>query len=116
MSDFATYFAAAQQHFKSAFGEAVTWARGSDSATLTAVPATGEMEVDTGNGILEVAYITTFDIVAADLTVDGAEVRPQRGDTITTSGGITYRAEGEIEVYNDGTVGAWYRVHTRRVN
>lgn len=116
MSDFSSHFANAQQHFKFAFGEEVTWARGSDTVALTAVPDTGEMEIDTGNGILEVTHTTTFDIVAADLAIAAAEVRPARGDTITTAAGIVYRAEGEIEAYNDGTSGAWYRVHTRRVN
>lgn len=103
-------------------GETITYTRGAQSVTITAVPGKSMLRVQdsSGNSVIEWTDADWL-IAAADLVIGGSAIEPQRGDLIArTSGGstITY------EVRPIESEGAWrwsdesrtiMRIHTKEI-
>lgn len=76
---------------QNAAGETVTYERGLDSASLTAVIGRTEWDSIEGEGLVTRIESEDFLIEAADLVLAGEQTEPQRGDRIKrTIGGTTH--------------------------
>lgn len=69
--------------FQAVFGVSVTYARGAQSVTVTAIPPDSDTQVVTAEGVRARTSGGEFQIEKADLVLGGSAVEPQRGDTIT---------------------------------
>jgi len=63
-------------------GVSVSYHRGADSVTITAVPATTSMEAIDDAGSMVRLKVRDYLVKAADLVLDGIIVEPDRGDQI----------------------------------
>lgn len=103
---------------KKAAGETVTYYRGSQAITLTAVVGqTIFEEFETGGELRAQAKTVDFVVTPADLKLDGFAVEPQKGDQIKRSDGEVYdvmTGTGSVPwQWSDGRK-THYRIHTVR--
>lgn len=100
---------------------AVTYVRGSDSVSLTAVKGRSNHPVTLSDGSQEEVQSIDWIIRRADLVIDGVAVEPRRGDKIIqVLGDVTITHE----LLGDGGEGSWrysdqfrtaFRIHTKVV-
>lgn len=118
MTTFSTAWANALSAQHSAFGESVTYARGAASVVVNAIEvADNELVVGEPSMVMRFGR-SSFIIASADLVLSGSAALPQRGDTITLSGGSVYEVQepgGESWVYRlEDPQGVWIRVYAVR--
>jgi len=102
-------------------GQAVTYARGGNSAAITACPGANPHRRAMAEGGAEFAIdaqVRDWLVAAADLVLAGATVEPRRGDRITTESGEVW----ELLELDGGPVWDWSdpanrirRLHTKRI-
>lgn len=116
-----TWFGA---RLKIADGRTVTYARGTSTVNLTAVPTMHKYQVFTTEGFETQVTSCDYQITAADLVISGSVIVPRAGDQITESiGGVnqTFEVmnlgeEGTPYDYEAGHDGKLLTVHTKRVS
>lgn len=102
--------------------EAVVYWRGDLNVSLSGVKSETDVEIVEGDGSIIVARVTDWRFKAADLMLEGEQVRPRRGDRIeyTTLAGesVTYEvlpvAGRECFRFTEGSESE-LRVHTKLV-
>ena len=105
-----------------AAGVAIRYVRGDDVVDLTAVPGTTDFETETSSGMFESHQARDYLILADDLSLGGASVKPKRGDEIreTVAGEeLTFpvMALGGSRHYSySDPYRKILRVHTKQVN
>lgn len=105
-------------------GASITYTRGSNSASVVAVPGSSDFSVVSGDLVSETIKASDFLIMAEELqtaiTAAGETnfTEPLRGDLIVDEAGRTFVVMPDKNVpaweYGDRDGRAWYRVHTKR--
>lgn len=97
-------------------GTAIAYSRGESSVEISAIPENASYETVSDEGIVDRMELRDYLIVASDLVLSEAVVRPARGDLLT-------EGEDVYEVMDLSGEGPWtwdddyktaYRVHTKR--
>lgn len=106
---------------KQVAGVPVTYRRGSDSVTLSAVVGQTPVEREDGAGTTVRSVVRDYLIDAADLVLSGQHVTPQRGDRIEEASGHVYEvmpaiSKSELPWRYSGPGRDVYRVHTRLID
>jgi hypothetical protein len=95
----------------------VTYARGSDSFTISATPGKTQYQVNDDTGMSVAADVMDFIVSAADLQIGGISILPQAADTITIGQGtyeVMYLTGDGFWRYSD-PYGNAIRIHTKQV-
>jgi len=109
-----------QDMLESMFGVQVTYSRGEDSVTLTAIVDMLDYEDEDGSGHYLRRRIRDFIIPVVDLVLNGSAVLPVRGDTIAETIGdyvYTYTVldlPGEPHFVYDDQDNARLLIHTEQ--
>ena len=98
-------------------GRAITFTRGTNAVSLTALPDRSDFQQDDGNGMATEFRSRDWIVPAASLVLAGAIVLPQRGDIVTTSeAGQTQTYEVLSPPYRpSGPANTRLRIHTKLV-
>lgn len=83
MSTFASAITNALATIRAAAGVTVTYSRGADTVSLTAVPGRTRYESNVPSGVVTEFQTRDYIIKAADLILAGSVTLPQDGDQIT---------------------------------
>lgn len=78
-------FAAVESLEDELFGDSITYSRGTNSVTITAIAAEINREVEDEDGVPVQLQRRTYEINAADLVVGGNAITPRPGDLIAES-------------------------------
>lgn len=101
-------------------GETVTYSRGVQSCTPTAVPAANDYQAVDGEGGTTLIHSLDWLLTAADLVLGGALAEPQPGDRIETAAGRIYEVlpvDGlHCFRYSDEPTNTRLRVHSKLVS
>lgn len=95
-------------------GVTITYTRGASSVEIVAVPGRSTQSVDNGDIITEL-QTRDYLLLASELVIGGAEVTPERGDTVTVGGEVLalLSQNGEpLWRYTDQTR-TMLRIHTK---
>ena len=105
-------------------GASITYTRGSNSASVVAVPGSSDFSVVSGDLVAETIKSPDFLINAAELSVamiaggESSFTEPLRGDLVVDDDGRTFVVMPDKSVpaweYGDRDGRKWFRVHTKR--
>lgn len=106
-------------HLQVETGETVTYRRGADSVTLTAVAGRKERQGIIDDGLAMATDELEFKLDPADLVLDSTQVLPERGDEITRTVGsashvYVVRSEGGLPCYRIDPLGTCLIVRAKR--
>lgn len=108
-------------------GVTITYTRGADSVSLTAVPGRTPVELLEGDDVVEQLRYTDWLIDPAELLLAGSQVEPRRNDQITVAdtdsdmNGNLFRCtelpiDRQVWRYSEEHARAWIRVHSLLVD
>jgi hypothetical protein len=106
MSWMAGYLEGLTTTMQEAAGEEVTYRRGNRFVTLTGVPGRRRNSVTLDESAAMTADLLDWLFRASELVIEGAEVRPERGDLIERTVGDKVHT---FEVWSDGSVDRYDR-------
>ena len=119
---FDTAIAHAAAALKGNCGDAVTYQRGADSVSITAVSGSTEFNRENGDGVQVSFRSADWLITAADLVLSGAATQPKRGDRIVKTSGAWTRTYEILSVdgapqysYMDDDGGRMIRIHSKLI-
>ena len=101
MSVFETAALAALPVFQAVYGESVTYTRGSDTVTVTAIRNDIEVQTVSTDGVYTTYASKAFSIKKTDLLLSAAQVTPAPRDTITDSNGVIYKYMNDYDYKRD---------------
>lgn len=101
-------------------GESVTYRRGANTVTITAIPARTQTPIDDGVSVGVAILSEDFIVVPDELVLAGNRTLPQPGDEIdrTVDGAVTHtyvvRPESGMDCYSIDPLRRTLRIHTKR--
>lgn len=108
---------AAYKAVRSMSGVTATYARGANSVTLKVVQGQTQLSADYGDGVITITNSHDFLILVEELIINGSNVLPLRGDTITV-GSTVYTVltiAGDAQYRYTDQERKIIRVHTRNM-
>jgi len=116
MTTFQDDLSAALAMIRGGIGESITYSRGDDEVTVTAVIGRSTYEVDSLDGVFTEIAAVDFLVKASDLVLDSQEVQPARGDSITWGTRLFEVLGGAVPPsHPSDPQGQTVRVHTKEV-
>ena len=106
---------AAYKAVRSMSGVTATYARGANSTTIKCVMGQTQLTAEADNGVITIGNSHDFLFLVSELVINGVNVLPIRGDTIT-QGGTTYTVltmGGDAQYRYTDQERKIIRVHTR---